>query len=228
MSDQPPAEVDDDDFYDDDGDPLLVFELADGVGNYLVVGSGEWSGLSLGQISADVRVRLHLTPRGIVITGVAVLALGDPSDPWPLAATDLREVPLTQLQALLDHPRWGSAVRDAMRHATYGGSDMSPGEGSGADGVAWGERQVPAPPRNYVIAGTNHPSRPPWFYDDVAAAWTAARASGAKNPAAVLAEANGVPITTIHRWVRVARERGVLAPSSRSSPRQTEASLDPR
>jgi hypothetical protein len=53
---------------------------------------------------------------------------------------------------------------------------------------------------------------PDGFYDDVAAAYRRA-VSRRKAPAQMIAEANDVPVTTVHRWIREARRRGSLAPS---------------
>lgn len=36
-----------------------------------------------------------------------------------------------------------------------------------------------------------------------------------RSPAGAIADANGVPITTAHRWVKVARQRGLLEPARR-------------
>lgn len=52
---------------------------------------------------------------------------------------------------------------------------------------------------------------PDEFYRDVAAAYRA-HAMHHRNPSAMIADASGVPITTVHRWVRIARRRGFLPP----------------
>ena len=49
------------------------------------------------------------------------------------------------------------------------------------------------------------------FYREVAGAYRSLAQSSAR-PAAELAEANGVPVTTAHRWVKEARRRGFLPP----------------
>jgi hypothetical protein len=58
--------------------------------------------------------------------------------------------------------------------------------------------------------------RPDSFYAAVAERyqWLASKA---RRPAEELAAANGVPVTTIHRWVKEARRRGILPPGQRSS-----------
>jgi hypothetical protein len=55
------------------------------------------------------------------------------------------------------------------------------------------------------------PRKPDSFYRRVAVTYSAL-ADHSTRPAAELAEANGVPTTTVHRWVKEARKRGFLAP----------------
>lgn len=58
--------------------------------------------------------------------------------------------------------------------------------------------------------GTN----PDGFYQQVAAAYSEAVLATSK-PAKVLAEEAGVPVGTVHRWIREARRRGHLPPARR-------------
>lgn len=58
--------------------------------------------------------------------------------------------------------------------------------------------------------GTN----PERFYQQVAAAYSEAVLATSK-PAKVLAEEAGVPVGTVHRWIREARRRGYLPPARR-------------
>jgi len=51
--------------------------------------------------------------------------------------------------------------------------------------------------------------RPDSFYQQVAERFLWLTEKGRK-PAVELAEANGVPVTTVHRWVKEARRRGIL------------------
>jgi hypothetical protein len=56
--------------------------------------------------------------------------------------------------------------------------------------------------------------KPDAFYRKVATAyqWLAQRGRG---PAAEIAKINGVPVTTVHRWLKEARARGLLAPGQK-------------
>lgn len=58
--------------------------------------------------------------------------------------------------------------------------------------------------------GTN----PQEFYRRVAAAYSEAVLATSK-PAKVMAEEAGVPVGTVHRWIREARRRGYLPPARR-------------
>ena len=62
-----------------------------------------------------------------------------------------------------------------------------------------------------VPAGRSYPDE---FYERVAEAYAAHAALGSR-PAMAMAELNEVPASTVHRWVKEARRRGVMAPSSR-------------
>jgi hypothetical protein len=55
-------------------------------------------------------------------------------------------------------------------------------------------------------------SYPPKMYARVAMLYSRCVAGGVR-PAPAIAEANGVPETTVRRWIREARRRGVLAPA---------------
>ncbi len=60
--------------------------------------------------------------------------------------------------------------------------------------------------------------KPDSFYEQVAARWTVVHVIwGSKNPAKKLAEANDVPVSTVHRWVKEARRRGILGPGQRGA-----------
>jgi hypothetical protein len=52
------------------------------------------------------------------------------------------------------------------------------------------------------------------FYRQVASVYGALAATS-NRPAVELAEANGVPVTTAHRWINEARRRGFLPPGQK-------------
>jgi hypothetical protein len=57
-------------------------------------------------------------------------------------------------------------------------------------------------------------AKPDTFYQQVAKTYSQL-ARGSNRPAAELAEANDVPVTTAHRWVKEARRRGFLPPGQK-------------
>lgn len=56
------------------------------------------------------------------------------------------------------------------------------------------------------------------FFQEVARIYKLLVAAGNPAPAAAIAEANDVPSTTVHGWVRTARERGLIEPARKGSP----------
>jgi ABC-type amino acid transport substrate-binding protein len=56
---------------------------------------------------------------------------------------------------------------------------------------------------------------PDSFYRRVADRYSALQASGERDVARQIADANEVPLTTVHRWVKEARRRGFLPPGRR-------------
>lgn len=70
----------------------------------------------------------------------------------------------------------------------------------------------------FKVAIPDGRKRPDSFYEQVAARWTILTITRpTARPAHVLAEANDVPVTTVHRWIKEARRRGILGPGQRGS-----------
>ncbi len=88
--------------------------------------------------------------------------------------------------------RNAGAARRPARSATVGG-------GAGASGASGG------------AGADGRRGRPDSFYRDVARAYLDLAQSSTR-PAGELAETNGVPVTTAHRWIKEARRRGFLPP----------------
>jgi hypothetical protein len=57
--------------------------------------------------------------------------------------------------------------------------------------------------------------RPDSFYEKVGEVYMKAVEDGSHRPAQLIADENGVPVTTVRRWIREARSRNVLAPAER-------------
>lgn len=67
-----------------------------------------------------------------------------------------------------------------------------------------------SPPGVLQVVLADRPTDAVGFYRRVAAAWLGCKAAGVNGTAGLIAEANGVPVSTAHRWVREARRRGLL------------------
>lgn len=59
------------------------------------------------------------------------------------------------------------------------------------------------------------PKYPDAFYERVAELYTALSERGFRGPAQQIADANGIEVTTVHRWIREARGRKLLPPGRR-------------
>jgi hypothetical protein len=84
------------------------------------------------------------------------------------------------------------------------------------------EATMPTRARDLKVRVPRGHKRPDSFYAQVAEVYGAAQATGPR-PAVRLAKANGVPVSTIHRWMREARRRGVVGPGgARSGEQETK------
>lgn len=195
----------------------------------LIVGPGGWSYYSAPGLGAEVRVRLGIAEGSRI--EVQELHLLRPS------AIELRNIPLGRIETAVNAP----SVRDEVYAAIAAGtardqvveytvatetdsagevsrrlSALAPKEGRGS---AHGSAIVSAratgrrgPRRLRIPTGRK---RPDSFYREVADAYSEL-AGSVRNPAAQLAEANDVPTSTVYRWLKEARARGILAPRSRT------------
>ena len=73
--------------------------------------------------------------------------------------------------------------------------------------------------RNLKLRIPEGQPKPDSFYREVARIF-AGLAVNTPRPAAVIAEANSVPISRIHGWIKEARRRGLLAPGERQARRR--------
>lgn len=135
-----------------------------------------------------------------VLTGIRLETDGGQA---PITGTMLRAIPLTDLEYQLNAPlraRALAALRGEPADETEGPAEMH------AAVVAEGGYQRRAAVR------VRPPKKAPYpdaFYKRVAAAYNRLVADG-QQPAPIIAEANGVPISSVHGWVKEARRRGAL------------------
>ena len=64
------------------------------------------------------------------------------------------------------------------------------------------------------LAGSNAAPKPAGFYERVAELYGDLTARGERGAAKRIAQANGVPVTTVHNWIKEARRRELLPPGS--------------
>jgi hypothetical protein len=97
----------------------------------------------------------------------------------------------------------------AWAHGGAGGGQGGAQGGAGAGRGAGGRRGEGGGRGDGGAAGRR--GRPEGFYAEVAHDYRHL-AQESSRPAAELAEARGVPVTTAHRWIKEARRRGLLPP----------------
>lgn len=118
--------------------------------------------------------------------------------------------------------RWGTdqdaqASQQSWDHAAGDlGVSEQVGAGYTALGLEWDGSVVPlrSRVRNLRLQIPKGQPKPDRFYRDLARLYGEV-ALNSSRPAAVIAEANTVPVSTVHGWVKEARRRGLLAPGER-------------
>ena len=195
----------------DPPDPLVVHL---GTANhYLAIGAAGWAYLHQGDPRMVSFVQLYEEPSGRIV-------------PRQLAVTDLRGVsgreldrlPLGRIESAVNNPAVADDVRARLIDASDGEADLMMYIHRRFAPIYTAHGQSRRPRNKLKIP--KGPKRPDSFYQQVASAYSeVALLSG--HPAKELAAANGVPVTTVHRWIKEARRRGLLAPSRRSSNKET-------
>jgi hypothetical protein len=159
--------------------------------------SWAWSTTSGGWLRVDnghgdrVNVRFRLNDRGRMEPVELRLETERPID-----STVLRQLPLTMMEGWAN-----SGGRNSLLHPA---SEPLPPAGSLLAPRRRGSALLKVPPG----------AKPDWFYERLAAAYSSL-ALRSNRPAVLLAERNGVPVTTVHRWVKEARRRGFLPPGQK-------------
>jgi hypothetical protein len=139
----------------------------------------------------------------------------------------LRAIPLGQLEAMANAP--------AVRERLAAGAEATEIDVAQSDliDIIFPPQTVEAPlienlgqvftptvkqrrPRLRIAVPKGGQKHPDDFYRRVAAAYSDL-AGRSRRPAAELAAKNDVPVTTVHRWIKEARRRGLLGPGRRGS-----------
>ncbi len=152
-------------------------------------------------------VYVHAARRadGRVIINALHLAAGNGA----LTADDLRTVPLRSIEAYLNGQ---SAEQLARQEAER--PEVDDATDKWLRSVAPRIELRPLARRSVLrIKVPTGQRRPDSFYASVARAYTTLAARH-RRPAAELAEINNVPVTTMHRWIKEARARGLLPPGT--------------
>lgn len=126
----------------------------------------------------------------------------------PLGASLLRRLPLGRIEAFVN----GNRDVAANVRSRLGGRA---GKLAAVDATLATELADPPVPPSLEVEVPPTRDRGDEFYYAVGQAYGRALALGHRAPARALAEANKVPVTTVHRWIKEARRRGMWAPSDR-------------
>ena len=135
-----------------------------------------------------------------------------PSDDVRLETDDLRLVPLGRVEALINHPQRTQQIHARLDEGT-GSFEAARNHFSTTGRVAAeivGEQLLKKAELKLPRAGAQGPKSEE-FYRRVADMYGRLVAEGSR-PAAAIAEANAVPVTSVHRWIREARARRFLPP----------------
>jgi hypothetical protein len=149
-----------------------------------------------------LKAEVELDPTG----RLRLVAVSVDSDPDGYIDVALwRSVPIARIETVLNHPRSYQSMFDNIDNPPQEGTRVT--EWNDLDGQYESTRKA-----RLRLRTPKGPKYPDDFYDDVADAYYRLALEG-RAPAQVLAETNKVPKTTVVRWIREARHRGLLAPA---------------
>jgi transposase-like protein len=173
-----------------------------------VLGRKGWVFYTPGEIDEGVFLRLARDSPGKRLKVVEVRAGG----PDGLSARTLRELPVARIEAAANNPREAWRVNQAIKDGPpFDMSEPYAGLSSAffRDPSRVARRQRTLRQLKLRIPKTARKSDA--FYSRVANAYSSEVSMGNRQPAADIATANDVPVTTVHRWIKEARRRGLLA-----------------
>ena len=187
--------------------------------SYAVGGRG-WTRFTDRSTNADVMVRFRIDPEdGRARAVQAVVTL--PDDAAVALGEAIRGLLWGQIETLANHPYVLDLIRDRIdediRLTPIETSPNAGGVVSDAVDAAAGPWKPPRATEYRVSPKLEVPSSskyPDSFYKEFAAAYSSLAAYGL-SPAVVLSEANGVARSTLHRWAKESRRRGLLGAGRR-------------
>jgi hypothetical protein len=154
-----------------------------------------------------IMLRFGIQPGGRLGVEQAVVTLPGPDlDQIDVAAW--RSVPIAEATTIANLPEYCKVI---TAHLNDDDAEVSIGEGADDLQPVLLVKRTGHAYRLRIPYGNKYPDT---FYERVAKAYETAVANG-EPPAQAMSNANGVPLTTVHRWVREARRRGVLAPAQK-------------
>jgi hypothetical protein len=125
----------------------------------------------------------------------------------------LRTIPVARIVAAVNRPGVAEQLRRLLPPANMVYDGDFPGSGQWAYALPPRERVRVRPRLRVKDPGGRRKADA--FYSHIAAVYLD-QASVSDRPARDIAEANGLPVTTVHRWLKEARNRGLLRlPASR-------------
>jgi hypothetical protein len=165
----------------------------------LSIGAGGWVDYADADVPEWVSVRVQPDPNGRLVIVELHLAR-DRVD-----SDALRRLPLGRIEAMVNDPRHVDAIR--AHAATAPRPEVEPAAGQRRQ--RWAPKEITWEVELDVPKGR----KPEAFWRQLADVYRDAAALS-RRPAAEIAEAVGVPVVTVHRWVAEARKRGLLPPAS--------------
>lgn len=184
-------------------------------GEFIAIGRAGWLFWHLHPFKHDVRVETVEDDGGrLVVHSLVVAACDTLLGPGSIAPTEIRDIALGRVEGLINSPEYAPLVRGALTATS--GSDYSP---SGCP-VGLAVRKAEDRPfvrqdrtlRIEIPAGRHFEDD---FYREVGQTYAIAYQTS-QRPAADIAEATGVPVTRVHRWLKEARRRGLMSPARRT------------
>ena len=128
----------------------------------------------------------------------------------PVSTDDLRRIPIGRIETTCNDPAMSSQLRAKMTRKPMGLEARARQAGDVARAFR-GSRSSEAEPTPRRIDVPRQRPFPPAFFVAVAEAYVAEAPTG--RPAARIAEQTKTPVSTVHRWIRECRLRGLLPPA---------------
>ena len=168
----------------------------------VLVGSDGWILWRPGNDDDDPGVRVHVRENA---DGRFVVDALEATAGTALTAGRLRQLPLGSFETMVN----SAVMRDLLAEVASSTSV------SDVRNLSFGKRgpSIPIGAPGTLPNVEAKGRRPDEFYLALAAEIASLASGGSRRPAADIAEANGVPVTTVHRWMKEARRRGLLSPA---------------